>query len=97
MNRHTRAELSSWDRQELEDAIQVIETELERARDWREVRALVEAVDLLLDTLPDTCMFDDDPSWDWAWNELSGDAQSRVKFARDEAIAALAPFEEQKK
>ena len=62
-----------------------------------EVRALVEAVDLLLDTLPDTCMFDDDPSWDWAWNELSGDAQSRVKFARDEAIAALAPFEEQKK
>ena len=47
MNRHTRAELSYWDRQELEDAIQVIETELERAQDWRqrpEVRALVEAL-----------------------------------------------------
>ena len=52
-------------------------------------------IKLLLDVLPDTCLFDDDPSWDWAWNELSGDAQERVKWARIEAEKWLTEVAEQ--
>jgi hypothetical protein len=59
-----------------------------------QIQTLVEVIDLLLDTLPDTCQFSDDPSWGWAWNELSGQAQDRVKFARDGANVALAPFKD---
>ncbi len=59
-----------------------------------EIQVLIESIELLMDTLPDTCQFDDDPSWNWAWVELSGQAQDRVKFARDGAKAALKLFEE---
>lgn len=47
-----------------------------------------EIVEMLLNHLPDTSFFDD-PSWDWAWDELSGDAQDQVKDARAKANAFL--------
>ena len=33
--------------------------------------------------LPDTTEFPGDESWDWAWNELSDEAQESVKAARE--------------
>lgn len=45
-------------------------------------------VRILLEHLPDTGFFDD-PSWDWAWEELSSDAQENVKNARAKAVAFL--------
>lgn len=40
----------------------------------------IEIVQLLVDHLPDTKQ--GDVTWEWAWNELSDDAQEAVKNAR---------------
>lgn len=39
----------------------------------------------LLNHLPDS-FHEDDPSWDWAWNELSDEAQASVKAVRARAM-----------
>lgn len=46
-------------------------------------------IEKLLAVLPDNCEHDEDPSWEWCWNELSGGAQERVKGIRREAQAFL--------
>jgi hypothetical protein len=44
----------------------------------------------LLDILPDTKAFDGvDPSWGFAWNELSDDAQALVKEGRKLTLEAM--------
>mgnify|MGYP007031191082 CR=1 FL=1 len=65
-----------------------------QALDWRdEVAALeakLEAVERasqgLLHVLPDSLFhtrIENDDSWGWCWNELSGNAQDHVKAARE--------------
>lgn len=43
-------------------------------------------IEMLLNHLPDNTYYDEDPSWEWAWEELSPDAQDNVQKAR--AMAA---------
>lgn len=45
-------------------------------------------INALLDNLPDSIHLDDE-SWDWCWEELSGDAQEEVKEARRIALNFL--------
>lgn len=45
-------------------------------------------INLLLDNLPDS-IHSEDESWDWCWNELSGEAQEQVKKVRTEALKLL--------
>jgi len=49
----------------------------------------IEVIILLLNHLPDSNHIDIDESWDWCWEELSGDAQEEVKLARDKAYQLL--------
>jgi len=45
-------------------------------------------INTLLASLPDS-IHPDDESWDWCWEELSGDAQEEVKEARRIALNFL--------
>lgn len=45
-------------------------------------------INALLANLPDS-IHTDDESWDWCWEELSGEAQEEVKRAREAAIIFL--------
>ena len=54
---------------------------------------LCKAIEELIRVLPSSSYWqklDDDGSWDWCWNELSGKAQDRVEEARIRAQNALA-------
>ncbi len=48
----------------------------------------LEIINILLDHLPDS-VHSDDESWDWCWNELSGNAQEEVKQVREAALNFL--------
>ena len=55
------------------------------------LEAMVRAGENLLRVLPDATFYakiDQEDSWGWCWNELSGDAQDHVKAAREAWIAA---------
>ena len=50
---------------------------------------IVALIGELLDHLPDSSKWQDDETWEWCWNELSGEAQDKVKLVRCQAIALL--------
>ena len=55
------------------------------------LEAMVRAGENLLRVLPDATFYakiDQEDSWGWCWNELSGDAQDHVKAAREVWVAA---------
>jgi hypothetical protein len=73
----------------LEDASNAAEIEAEIERCARAaVSGFQRTVEMLLAVLPDSIR-DDDPTWEYCWNELSGDAQEQVKDARREALRFL--------
>ncbi len=48
----------------------------------------------VLKILPDTRIFDEhDPSWEYAWNELSSDAQEMVGASRAHILRAIKELE----
>ena len=58
--------------------------------DEERIEQLEDMISELLYVLPDTLNFDkEDKSWGWCWNELSRDAQDKVKAARFAALAVL--------
>ena len=58
----------------------------------KQLKAAGVVIKKLLSNLPDS-IHDDDESWQWCWDELSGDAQDAVKDARVEAGKALVEIE----
>ena len=65
--------------------------EIEQAALEAKLEAMERAGRGLLHVLPDSLFharIEDDDSWEWCWNELSGHAQDHVKAAREAWAAA---------
>lgn len=54
----------------------------------RQMDEIKKVINLLLDNLPDS-IHEDDESWNWCWEELSGEAQEQVKAVRAVALNFL--------